>query len=606
MKKDELKKHILITYEDKKYRVLHVEEKVLVIDCIKKTMPIWKSFDELSCFELVNEEIDNNGAESLDATSKKIAYQRYNIISPILPFVADEEMRSLIIKRVAETNSLSLQTVRKYLCAYLCENDVLALAPNQKKEKRELTIDEKNMRKTLNKYFFTTKKRSLQDCYTLMLKNYYCDSKGALLEEYPSFYQFRYFYRNYKKVSTEMISRNTLSYYQRNQRPLIGDGVQRYAGTIGMGMLDATVCDVYLVNEAGELVGRPLLTFCVDAYSGVICGYSLSWEGGIYSLRNLMLNVISDKVEHCKKYGIEITEEQWPSHKLPLKLVTDQGSEYKGSNFGQITDLGVELINLQSYRAELKGPVEKSFDVIQGYYSSFLKGKGFVESDFQERGTHDYRKDACLTLEDFEKIIIHCIIFYNSNRVMDNFRMTEEMIEQEVKPIPSHIWKWAKGNIGENFIEMDEDMLMKVLLPRVEGRFTRFGLKVNGLHYRNNLYREAYLEGKEILCAYNPDNSNYVYVIENGSYICFELIEERFRDKNLDRVGEIKSKQRALVKMEQEQKQQAKIDLARHIQLITDGADNSGNISTKNIRETRKKEQVKKHRHLMREAGRNE
>ena len=40
-------------------------------------------------------------------------------------------------------------------------------------------------------------------------------------------------------------------------------------------MLDATVCDIYLVNESGTIVGRPILTLCVDAYSGVICGYLL-------------------------------------------------------------------------------------------------------------------------------------------------------------------------------------------------------------------------------------------------------------------------------------------------------------------------------------------
>lgn len=74
-----------------------------------------------------------------------------------------------------------------------------------------------------------------------MLENYYCDEAGKLLEEYPSYYQFRYYYRKYNKPSTEMISRNTLSYYQRNQRTLVGNGVQRFAGTIGMGMLDAKV-----------------------------------------------------------------------------------------------------------------------------------------------------------------------------------------------------------------------------------------------------------------------------------------------------------------------------------------------------------------------------
>ena len=183
-------------------------------------------------------------------------------------------------------------------------------------------------------------------------------------------------------------------------------------------MLDATTLDIYLINESGGIVGRPILTACVDAYSGLCSGYSLSWEGGVYSLRNLMLNIISDKVEHCRAFGIEINRQDWNCNRLSGKLVTDMGSEYKGAVFEQITDLGVQIINLPSYRPELKSKVEKFFDCIQGYYKNQLKGKGVVEPDFQERGVHDYRKDACLTMADFEKIIIHCILFYNCNRVL--------------------------------------------------------------------------------------------------------------------------------------------------------------------------------------------
>jgi len=174
------------------------------------------------------------------------------------------------------------------------------------------------------------------------------------------------------------------------------------------------------------------------------------------SLRNLMLNVISDKVEHCKLFGIEIKEEQWPSHQLPLKLVTDQGSEYKGETFGQIIDLGVELLNLQSFRADEKGPVEQCFNAIQNYFKPILKGKGVIEVDFQERGSHDYRKDACLTMEQFEKVILNCIIFYNSNRVLERFPFTEDMLEAEVKPIPCHVWKWACEQLGANLTGQKE------------------------------------------------------------------------------------------------------------------------------------------------------
>ena len=71
---------------------------------------------------------------------------------------------------------------------------------------RELTQDEKHMRWALNKFFYTTKKQSLMTAYTMMLKEKYCDAMGVLAEEYPSFYQFRYFYRKTRKMQkTEII-----------------------------------------------------------------------------------------------------------------------------------------------------------------------------------------------------------------------------------------------------------------------------------------------------------------------------------------------------------------------------------------------------------------
>lgn len=115
-----------------------------------------------------------------------------------------------------------------------------------------------------------------------MLKEKYTDGEGKLLNSYPKYYQFRYFYSKTRKMQTYYISRDGVKDYQRNHRPLVGNGVQEFANMAGYEMLDATVCDIYLVNEAKQIVGRPVLTFCVDCFSGLIMGYSLKWEGGIY------------------------------------------------------------------------------------------------------------------------------------------------------------------------------------------------------------------------------------------------------------------------------------------------------------------------------------
>lgn len=633
MNRDSLKKNMLLKKESRKdnikgsgdserkgnnigdtaqlFRVLAIEkEKVLVIDCIKKTMPVWVEIEKLDDFVEEQEAQGDNHSEAANfdiledygPDVRKIIYQRYNIISAILPFVADEAMRSELITKMAEEHGISKQSVRKYLCEYLASQDIKSLAPQERNTDRALTQDEKNMRKALNKYYYTTKKRTLKNVYTMMLRDSYCDGEGKLFAAYPSFYQFRYFFRKYNTKQTEYISRNGLSYYQRNQRPLVGDGVQAFAPHVGVGMLDATVLDIYLINEAGGIVGRPILTACVDAYSGLCCGYSLSWEGGVYSLRNLMLNVITDKVEHCRSFGIEIDREDWNCSKLLGKFVTDMGSEYKSCNFEQITDLGVQIINLPSYRPELKSKVEKFFDCIQSYYRNQLKGKGVVEPDFQERGVHDYRKDACLTMADFEKIIIHCILFYNCKRVLENFPYTEEMLSQGIKPYANEIWNYGCGQDGCSLINVCREQLILTLLPRAAGKFTRYGLAVNGMHYHNINYREQYLNGKECIVSYNPDNVCQIWLIENGSYIPFELIESRYREKNLTGVQEMKQRQRDLVRQEAENKTQAEIDLAGHINAIAGASGEQAKPSVKNIRANREKEQRKLHKDLGKEV----
>ncbi len=606
-----MKKYDLLRSGDNIIRVLDIQDnRILMIDCVKHTMPVWMEMELLESYlECSNEELfEVTGigivdVDALDADQRKIMHERYTMIAPIVSFISDDEMRSKLICSIAEEHNVSKQTVRNYLCLYLSYMDISALAPKKRKDERELTQDEKYMRWALNKFFYTTKKQSLMTAYTMMLKEKYCDASGVLAEEYPSFYQFRYFYRKTRKMQNFYISRDGLKNYQRNNRPLIGEGVQEFAPAVGVGMLDATVCDIYLINEEGNLVGRPILTACIDAYSSLCCGYSLSWEGGVYSLRGLMLNIITDKVAWCKRYGISIEKEDWDCDRLPGTFVTDMGSEYKSENFEQIAELGVTVVNLPSYRPELKGLVEKFFDLIQETYKKHLKGKGVIEPDYQERGAHDYRKDACLTMMDFEKIILHCMIYYNSKRIIENFPYTEAMINAGVKPYASCIWEWGKSQIGANLISVDSRELILTLLPRTTGKFGRTGLKVNKLRYHCEGYTEQYLSGGTVTVAYNPEDVTSVWIIENGVYMEFVLIESRFQGKDLVGVQEIQTGQRIISKNEMRNNLQAQIDLAQHIETIASSISGHRDVHMKNIRNTRKKEQSRCHQDYMKEES---
>lgn len=594
-----MNKNEIIKTENGIFRLLAIAtDKVLAIDCTRKTMPKFypssffeagEKLDHLSC--------DFPGIEDLSPAHRKIAQERYTMIAGAVSVVDDIPRRNLMIEKSAEQFGMSKQSIRSFLCLYLVYQDMAVLAPKLSKEK-ELTQDQKNMRWALNKFFYTRNQNSLPTAYAMMLKEKYCDGEGKLLDEYPSFNQFRYFYRKTRKLESYYISRNGIKNYQRNNRPLLGDGVQEFSPSIGTAMLDGTVCDIYLVNDKGQLVGRPVLVVACDANTSMCLGYSLLWEGGTYSLQTLMLNILEDKAALCERMGISITPEQWPVHQLPGIMITDGGSEYKGQTFEQIAELGVTLINLPAYRPDLKGPVEKLFDLVQSSYKDILKGKGIIMPDFQERGAHDYRKDAALTMREFEKIVVRCIVHYNCERVVQNYPYTPKMLADSVPPYANSIWNWKKHETEANLIDVSIKDLVLTLLPRTKGKYTKQGLKVNGLRYCSDGYKEQFLRGGEAWVTYNPDNCNKVWIKEkNGSFTEFCLIENRFSDMSLDTAMNAKKQQRRLVKDAIRDSYQAKINLMSFVETVA-SSNIVGDVKIKGTRNTRTMEKKRRHKDI--------
>ncbi len=575
-----MEKNRLIKAEGTIYRVLAVEENdILLIDCIRGTMPKWYGTEQIKDYEDCTEEemlgavgISLADEQELGSKARSAAHERFTVIAGILPFIGDDRIRTEAVKRVSKEKGICVQTVRNYLCRYLVCQSISALVPKERTvPDRGLTEDEKNFRWALNRFYFTRHKNSLKTTYIYMLKERYCDGEGNLLPQYPSFNQFRYFHSKYKTQQNTIISRHGIKEYQRNYRPLLGDGVQEFAPNVGTGMIDATVCDIYLVDGGGNIIGRPVLTIVTDSFSnGFVMGYSLTWEGGTYSLRNLMLNVIADKVEWCKKFGILIERKQWDSDKLPGVIVSDMGSEYQSSTFAQITELGVTLVNLPPLRPELKSIVEKSFHLIQESTKPYLMDHGYVDKDAGERLAPDYRKGACLTMEDYEKVVIRAILYNNTQRILEDYPYPEGMLEAKVKPHPNCVFEWGKNQQECNLIEISAKQLILTLLPRTKAKFTRRGLLVSGLRYDSKAgnFTEDYLRGGEVVAAYNPESADIVYLLREGEFIEFGLIESRFSGKSFVEIKEMLSEQKNLENDAVHDNLQGRVELASHVERI--------------------------------------
>lgn len=588
----------VVKVDDQIFRILAwSSDNGLAIDCHAQNMPSFFPHSFFARAQPTTFPFSAAHIEDLSPERRRIAYQRYAMIAPALAVLDAPRTRSQMISQAAEIHGISKQTIRTYLCAYLVYQNISILAPKERAAK-ELTDDQKNIRWALNKFYYTQRKNSLPTAYAMMLKAKYCDAQGTLLAAYPSYNQFRHFYRKTYKAEKHYISRDGIKHYQRNHRPLIGDGVQAFAPNIGTAMLDSTICDIYLVNGTGQLIGRPVLVVACDANTSLCLGYSLLWEGGTYSLQQLMLNILEDKQTLCHRMGIPITPEQWPVKQLPGVMVTDGGSEYTGQTFSQITDLGVSLVQLPPYRPDLKGPVEKLFDLIQSSYKDILKGKGVIMPDYQERGARDYRKDAILTMEEFERIVVRCIVYHNSARVLRNYPYSPAMLENKVPPYPCDVWNWKKKEAGANLITVSKRELVLTLLPRTTGKFTRFGLKVNKLRYYADGYNELFLQGGSMVVAYNPDDCSKVWVREkDGIFVEFELIEARFAEMAIGEVQEIHRQQKQLVNDSLQENYQAKIELMNFIETVAT-KDSPNDVQINGSRSARKSARKKTHKDI--------
>ena len=196
-----MRKNDIVKIEAGIFRILAIDgENVLAINCEKKNMP---QFFPVSFFENgeILKEISSSflSWEELSPNDKKLAQKRYTMITAAVAVISDKKKRNSMIDYASQQFEVSKQTLRAFLCTYLVYQDMAALTPKKKKEK-QLSKDEKNIRWALNKFFYTRNQNSLSVVYTMMLKEKYCDLNGNLVSNYPTFNQFRYFYRKHKKI----------------------------------------------------------------------------------------------------------------------------------------------------------------------------------------------------------------------------------------------------------------------------------------------------------------------------------------------------------------------------------------------------------------------
>ena len=410
--------------------------------------------------------------------------------------------------------------------------------------------DLRNFSKAYTKYYLGKEKRSLSQTYTLMVGDFYTikDKDGNSVapmdpDEVPSSQQFLYWHRKNKDILKEALCRDGERSYQLKNRGETGRTETHLRGPGIACQIDATTADIYLVSRIDRtaIVGRPTMYFQMDSASHIVTGMNISldppsWENAARTI----LNSVEDKVEYCARYGITITEEEWPCMHFPSVILADRGEMESRTADLLCKHLGITVENAPPYRGDLKGLIEKHFDLINIDMAS-LPGK--VKKDFRQRCAEDYRLDAALDLYEFTAIIIRCVLQYNNYHYMEAFRKTPQMRQLHVKPIPRDIWNFGIRYMSGGLRTMDREHVRYHLLPKGEASVTKSGILFDGRYYtcaqaeQEKWFDIARTDSSwKVTAAYDPRDAGLIYIspVAGGEPVECRLLD---RDRGFEGMG---------------------------------------------------------------------
>jgi hypothetical protein len=271
--------------------------------------------------------------------------------------------------------------------------------------------------------------------------------------------------------------------FNLRHRPVLGSTEHLSRGPGDQFLIDATVGDIYLLSgmDSRRVIGRPVIYLVVDHWTRMIAGLYVglegpSWLGAMMALEN----AFTDKVEFCRRFGVEIEPDDWPCHHVPRAITADRGEMLSGASDHLVSAFRLRLVNTPAFRADFKSFVESQFRLSNE--TSIRRQPGWVDKA-RDRGDPDYRLDATLTLHDFTTLMIHLTLLNNRSHRSRGLRDQVPInfpLPRHMDPTPLDLWEWGTEqglNLGR---VMDRRHVRVNLLPSHEARATREGLSICG------------------------------------------------------------------------------------------------------------------------------
>jgi len=215
--------------------------------------------------------------------------------------------------------------------------------------------------------------------------------------------------------------------------------------------IDHTPVDLMVVNENRVVIGRPTITVVLDRFSRCILGFHLSLAGhGTPAVFEALRHALLPKTYIRNRYpDLKL---DWPCYGWFEKLLMDNGREFHSD---AIVDALLNLGIVSEYAAS-REPNDKPFveRFLRTFNYSFIhKLPGTTLAKVHQRVGFKAEKDACITLEELDKLIHAWIgVYLNRPHVGLRGRTPLQVWGESAKAYPPRL----KANASDVDIEFSE------------------------------------------------------------------------------------------------------------------------------------------------------
>lgn len=258
---------------------------------------------------------------------------------------------------------------------------------------------------------------------------------------------------------------------------------------------------VVVCDRTGLPLGRPVLTVMIDAYSGYVLGFYLSFHGpGLTSVSGVVRSALQAKEEIVRSANLV---NPWLSHGLGDEWVLDNGLEFHSFGFKQMAMvLGVDLMYCRVRTPWLKPHVERFFSTLNTI--TLMRGK--VTKRVANVMSIDPYKDAAITFSDLVKGLLQ--FFVDVHPFEPNWRKMArpfDLFKEGLERCPPAIYP---GSLDDLKLASG----MSKILTFGPGGIENLGLPYGSYEFKDLANRHG--TGIKVLCKWDPDDMSQLFVQE--------------------------------------------------------------------------------------------